>query len=320
MVNLGTIEQVDLKQVWPHEARDFTPWLADNLDNLGEALGLRLKLKGTEVPVGPFYLDILAREMDLDKPVIIENQLEVTDHTHLSQLLTYAAGFDAYAIVWVTRDFRDEHRKALDWLNDRTDEDTQFFGVAVEAWQIDGSRAAPHFRVVVAPNAWSKGRVKRSGRVGSEVSERGEAYRSFYQNVVDVIRNDHQFTNRTVGAPRAWMSFASGFPGIQYNPCFVFRRNIVRVEVHISTGQREENKRLFDALFERKDSIEIQLTGEGWWEWERLDDGSACRISIVREGRIDDSSEILERTKQWIVDRLLAFKRVFGPHLAELVE
>ena len=150
MVDLGAIERVDLREVWPHEAQDFTPWLAENLDKLGEALGLDLELQSAEAAVGPFSLDVLARDSGSDRPVIIENQLETSDHDHLGKLLTYAAGYDAYAVVWLTREFRDEHRAALDWLNQRTVEDTAFFGVVVEAWQIDGSRPAPHFRTVGA--------------------------------------------------------------------------------------------------------------------------------------------------------------------------
>ena len=236
MVDLGKIERLELKTVWPHEAHDFTPWLSDNLDALGQELGLDLEFRGREVPVGPFFLDILAHDTGNDRPVVIENQLESTNHQHLGQLLTYASYFDSYAAVWLTRDFRDEHRGALDWLNQKTDEDTQFFGVAVEAWTIDGSRAAPHFKVIAAPNAWSKIATKRRRNAGAGVSLRGEEYRIFYQSIVDTLRETYQFTNRMVGAPRAWMSFPSGFSGIQYNPCFVHRRNIVRVEVYVSRG------------------------------------------------------------------------------------
>ena len=131
MVDLGTIEQVDLREVWPHEAQDFTPWLSANLDKLGEALGLDLELHESEAPVGPFSLDVLAHDRGNDRPVIIENQLGSTNHGHLGQLLTYAAGYDAGVIVWLTGDFQDEHRAALDWLNQRTGEDTAFFGVVV---------------------------------------------------------------------------------------------------------------------------------------------------------------------------------------------
>ena len=180
MVDLGTIERVDLRQVWPHEAQDFTPWLAENLDVLGEALGLDLEFQEQEARVGPFFLDVLAYDRGNDRPVIIENQLEATNHTHLGQLLTYAEGYDAGVVISLTGDFQDEHRAALDWLNQRTGEGTEFFGVAMEAWKIDVSRAAPHFRIVAAPNTWSKSSAKGKtirggGPVPSEVNVTGRS-------------------------------------------------------------------------------------------------------------------------------------------------
>ncbi len=154
--NLAKIERVDLREAWPNEARDFTPWLADNLSELGEALGMDLELQQREASVGGYSLDILATDRNQNRPVIIENQLEVTTHTHLGQLLTYAAGYDANVIVWLTREFRDDHRQTLDWLNQRTGEDTRFFGVVVELLRIDDSRLAPQFRTVATPNGWRK--------------------------------------------------------------------------------------------------------------------------------------------------------------------
>lgn len=122
--NLAKIERVDLREAWPNEARDFTPWLAENIAELGVALGMDLELQETEASVGGYSLDVLASDLNDDRTVIIENQLEATNHTHLGQLLTYAAGYDANVIVWLTREFRDEHRAALEWLNQRTDEQT----------------------------------------------------------------------------------------------------------------------------------------------------------------------------------------------------
>lgn len=321
MVSLGTIERVDLREVWPHEAQDFTPWLADNLDKLGDALGLDLELRSAEAAVGPFSLDVLAHDLGSDRPVIIENQLEATGHDHLGKLLTYAAGHDAYAAVWLVRDFRDEHRQALDCLNQRTGDDTQFFGVIVEAWRIDGSLPAPHFRPVAFPNDWQKqsAKVDRSsiGRP-NYVSERGERYRQFFQALIDILRDQHRFTNARKGQPQSWYSFSSGFRGIGYNPSFSPQRGIARVELYIDPGDADVNKRLFDALSTASDAIQTEL--EESLEWERLDNRRACRISAFREGSIDDDPRSLEEIQEWMVDRLLAFKRIFTPHLAELVE
>ena len=317
MVDLGAIERVDLREVWPHEAQDFTPWLAENLDKLGEALGLDLELSESEAPVGPFFLDVLAHDRGNDRPVIIENQLGSTNHGHLGQLLTYAAGYDAGVIVWLTGDFQDEHRAALDWLNQRTGEDTAFFGVVVEAWKIDGSRPAPHFRLVAFPNDWRKQSARTEQTGNGRVSERGERYRSFFQSLIDTLREEHRFTNARKGQPQSWYSFSSGTRGVSFNPSFSPPRGIARVEVYIDRGDHDLNKQLFDALEDRKESIEWQVSG--LWEWERLNNRRACRISVARDGSIDDEPELLGEMQRWMIERLLAFKRVFGPNLAELV-
>lgn len=152
MLELGRLEQVDLREAWPNEAINFTPWLAENIDHLGDALGLDLEVREQEAAVGPFSLDLLVHDVNGDRPVVIENQLDATDHDHLGKLLTYAAGYDAHVVIWIGKTFREEHRAALDWLNSRTGESTSFFGVVVEVWRISSSTAAPHFSVVASPN------------------------------------------------------------------------------------------------------------------------------------------------------------------------
>ena len=201
-IQLATIDKVDLRSVWENEAIDFTPWLGENLTALGEALGLDLELKAQEAPVGGFSLDVLAHEPNTNRPVIIENQLETTDHDHLGKLITYASGYDANVVVWITREFKDEHRQALDWLNQRSGEDTEFFGVVLEVWKIDDSRPAPHFRVVSAPNDWHKSSVKI--RSTGEASPQQERYRAFFQKLIDALREEHSFTGARKAQPQSW--------------------------------------------------------------------------------------------------------------------
>jgi len=323
MVDLGVIEQVSLTDVWPHEAQDFTPWLAANLNKLGEALGLDLELQGAEAAVGPFSLDVLAHDLGSNRPVIIENQLGRTDHDHLGKLLTYAAGYDAYAVVWLTREFREEHRAALDWLNQRTADDTQFFGVVVEAWRIDGSRPAPHFRVVAMPNDWQK-LAASSGQANQgdgDVTESGEEYRDFFQTLLDTLREEHRFTTarRPIshhGRYQNWYGFASGFRGIIYRAAFP--RNRASVELYIDFPDGEVNARLLDRLKEREEQIETAL--EASLEWDSRDNRRFVSVAVTREGTISDAPETLEELQDWMVDRLLTFNRVFTPHLQELVE
>ncbi len=323
MVDLGAIERVDLREVWPHEAQDFTPWLAANLDKLGDALGFELELQSAEAAVGTFSLDVLAHDLGSNRPVIIENQLETTNHDHLGKLLTYAAGYDAYAAVWLVSEFREEHRAALDWLNQRTGGDTQFFGVVVEAWRIDDSRPAPHFTLVAMPNDWRK-QAASGGQANLDdgiVAESGEGYRDFFQSLLDTLRNEHRFTTarRPIshrGRYQNWYGFASGFRGIIYRSAFP--RNRASVELYIDTQDGDLNARLLDRLEERKERLETALGSS--LEWDRREDRRSVSVSVTREGTINDAPETLEEVQDWMVDRLLAFKRVFTPHLQELVE
>ena len=314
---LANIQRVELRDVWPNEASDFTPWLAENLSELGTALGLELELRQREADVGGYSLDILASDLSRDRPVVIENQLEATDHDHLGKLLTYAAGFDANVVVWLTRDFRDEHRQALDWLNQRTGEDTHFFGVVVELWTIDESRPALHFNLVAAPNDWRKESVSRvSERKTGNPSAKGERYRAFFQRLIDTLRERHRFTAAKLGQAQNWYTFASGYgQTFRYSACFTGQQQ-ARIEVYIDSGDANDNRALFDGLSKHKEGIEADL---GYaLDWQPLEQKQACRIATDRTGTIDDSDDVLEQIHDWMVERLLDFKRVFDSYFREL--
>lgn len=308
----GVLKRVDLRQLWPHEALNFTPWLAENLGVLGDVLGMDLELQLQEAPVGTFSLDLLVHDLGRERVVIIENQIEATDHDHLGKLLTYAAGHDAAVVVWIAAEFRDEHRQALDWLNQHTDATTEFFGIVVEALQIDDSRPACNFRLVASPNDWRK---TIAPTAGTKPSARGEAYREFFQDLIDELRTEHKFTQARKGQPQNWYTFSSGVTGIGYSVVFALGKQ-VRTEAYIDNGSVKWNKAMFDALYQQREAIEEAL-GEPL-TWERLDDRRASRVAVYRAGSIDDPPQVLEEIKDWSIERLLRFKKVLSPLASSL--
>lgn len=306
MSELGTLKRLDPRYIWELEAHDFTPWLARNLDRLGEALGLELELLEQESPVGNFSADILARDLGTNRTVVIENQLEPTDHSHLGQLITYAAGLDAGVVIWVCRELREEHRQALDWLNRGHGALTDFFGVVVELLQIDDSKPAVNFRPVAFPNDWT--RRQGSGSRG-EITPKQQRYKQFFQQLIDELRETHRFTNARVGQPQSWYSFSSGTSGFTYGVSFAIGGR-VRAELYIDTGDGEQNLSAFSRLHEEAETIEREF-GEPL-EWETLEGKRACRIATYRDGTIEDPDEKLEEYRAWAVERMLRFKKVFG--------
>jgi len=306
MPEFGEVKPVDIRDIWPNEATDFTPWLVENIYRLGQALGMEIEVQQREANVGDFSLDIMAKELGTGRIVVIENQLNGTDHDHLGKLLTYAGGFDAGVLVWIAKEIRDEHRKALEWLNENTNPDIDCFAVVIEVFQIDDSKPAFRFTPVVSPNEWQKS--KRSGR--TEVSERAEAYREYFQALIDDLREKHKFTNAKAGQPQSWYQFRSGTRGLELCNSFA-QGGQVRAELYIDLEDKDRNKQLFDSLLKQKSIIEGEYRAE--LTWERLDDKRASRIAIYRNGNIKEDSEALSEIRNWSIEHLLNLKKVLLP-------
>jgi hypothetical protein len=307
MKQLSKIKRLKLKDIWAKEASDFTPWLAENIQELGKAIGIELELETKEADVGDFSLDLLAKDLGTNRIVVVENQLIQTDHDHLGKLLTYAAGFDASIVIWVAESIRDEHRQALDWLNQKTDTDTDFFGVVIEVLQIDDSKPAFNFKLVVFPNEWQKS--KRS-QVTGNISSKGEAYRQFYQLLIDELREKYKFTGARIAQPQNWYAFSSGVSGIAISAVFT-GNDKTRIELYIDLHNLEINKTLFDWLYNQKDQIEKECGFS--LQWERLDERRASRVSVYRSGTIEATIDELEQIRKWQIDKLLTYKKVFSP-------
>ena len=313
MPDIAKLEPVNLRTVWENEAGDFTPWLADNLDRLGEALGMDLELVQMEAPVGPFSLDIRAR--DGNRTVIIENQLEPTNHDHLGKVLTYAAGYNADVMVWVVREFRDEHRQALDWLNQRTGEETEFWGVVVKAVRIGDSPPAAVFEVVSRPNTFRKSRVS-SGESG-RYSATQIAYLEFWPRVLDRLRDDHNLIPRRNSTTASWIDIASGIPGVWRTVSF--SKQGARVELYLDKGDKGVNKRFFDLLHSQRERIESAFCEE--LTWERLENRRASRIALyLRNRSVSDAEDVLNDTADWMVNKYVKLVESVIPVVKELAD
>ena len=320
MVELGSIQNVDPRTVWPNEAGDFTPWLAEHADLLGEALGLEIEIEQREASVGAFSLDLLGREVGSGRVVIVENQLDRTDHNHLGQLLAYAGGLDARIIVWVSPEVRDEHRDAIHWLNEQTTDAVAFFAVELEVWKIGESLPAPRFNVVAQPSNFQRTIVREAT---SAPSGRGRAYQQFFHDLVERLQTAHpNFSRRNPDRLQydSWLGFGSGRSGFSITASFVATPNRrFRIELYINTGDYAKNKGAFDRLHENSELIEHNL-GEPL-TWERLDNRRASRIAAYHSGSVDVESlsdQKHDAVQRWAVDLLPRFRDAFEPHIAAL--
>lgn len=313
---LGQLEAVDLREYWKDESRDFTPWLADeqNIALLGKVVGLQLEVEEREKNVGPFFADILCRDVSSGTWVVIENQLERTDHSHLGQILTYAAGLEAKAVIWVASKFTDEHRAALDWLNEITSEDFGFFGVEVELWRIGDSPPAPKFNLVCQPNDWSRAVQASAAHFSAGEQLQLEFWTGFKAFL------DGQSKIRCA-KPRAqtWMNHSIGLRGCHLVSVFSSFDSVtgkaggeVRVDVYLDGG---DAKQLFAALESQRARIEQEL-GEPM-TWYNPENTRMSRVYVRRAAEINDRSQ-WPTYYAWLKDRLEALARIFVPKVQAL--
>jgi hypothetical protein len=310
--DLGRLENVDLNEVWNHEAHEFTPWLAheENLALLGDTIGIDLELEAQEKNVGPFRADILCKDTGSNNWVLIENQLERTDHTHLGQLMTYAAGLKAVTIVWIARRFTEEHRAAMDWLNDITDDRFNFFGLEIELWKIGTSAMAPKFNMVCSPNDWIK---KPPTPPSGELTETQQAQLAFWRELRSVMSNRGGVVKPVKAQPWSSLSFSIGRSGFCLLPSMHTRKHRVTVALQCYD---ENAKKYFALLEQERAAIEEEIDAE--LEWSEMPGKKRSYISLRWNG-IDP----LDRTQwpkpqEWIAERLEQFHKCFAPRVKEL--
>lgn len=307
MTSLGTIEEVDLRKAWEHEATDFTNWLAEeeNLNLLSEEIGIDLNLLETEANVGHFNVDIFAEDAIDERKVIIENQLESTDHDHLGKIITYASGLDAEIMLWIVREGREEHRRAVDWLNNHTDEDLNFFLVKVELWKIEDSPMAPKFKMVSKPNDWAK-EVKQSARE-TQLTDTKIKQREFWQDYKEYAEDQVSYSLQKP-RPQHWYNVSVGTSGVKMALTINTREDVIGCEFYI-----RDNDDLFNFLADRKGEIEKSIGQE--LTWMALPEKQASRIKIEKHGILDKEDEWSEYF-DWLIETSQDFYEVFREELS----
>ena len=308
--DLGKLVKIELRDIWTSESSHFTPWLAreENLLTLGETLGLELELEAQEKTVGPFRADILCKDIGTNAWVLIENQLERTDHSHLGQLLTYASGLEAETIVWIAARFTDEHRSTLDWLNRITEEKFRFFGVEVELWRIGQSPAAPRFNIVAKPNNWNK-LVSQAARAIDQTELTGtKALQQAYWGALGTVlmAKGGPLARERKPQPQSWMSYSIGRSGFGLNASMSRPKRQVRAELYLSNPNA---KAFFHLLYAQKSEIEADL---GYaLDWDELPEGKDARISTPLNSTDPEDQAAWPRQHDWLAARLNEFYRVF---------
>jgi len=308
----GTLNRLSIQQVWASESHNFTPWLAENLDYLSERIGLDLELVATEVPVGPFRVDLVAQVTGTDDLVIVENQFGPTDHDHLGKLLTYAAGQEAAYAVWIAERFRPEHRSALEWANRNSIEGVGYFGLRVEALQIDNSPIAVQLVGVVEPDQWAK----QVTQATATLTTRNQLYMAFWEPLIEQIKATYPgWTNKSVPPKDSWMDLPSGKSYPWYSVAFTGDKKL-RVELYVDNPEPAAQQHLWAQLTAARQQIDEQLAG---LSWEPLDGKRASRIALYSPFDASvDREENWDTYRRWLVDTLGQLRTALQPHIDRL--
>lgn len=314
MVNhkLSKIIKVPLREVFKDEASDFTPWLEKNIDQLSETIGIEIEDVKKETGVGEFSADLVGIEANSENKVIIENQLTGTDHKHLGQLIAYASGVNSSFVIWVSENIREEHQKALEWLNEQAS-GVSFFGVEVSAVRIDDSPVAINFRSVVEPNTWGR-EVKQKTE---QVDERHQKYLQIFTRLVSEYEKIKSEWGHLTPRPSSWLAFGAGKTGFRFT--WAFRgNNQFDVELFIDTKDKDEVKSYFAELEKFKEEIGQKIPS---LSWEELPERRASRIALyynmpnsVKKLTYEQIDELIS----WAIEKMDLFKQVFSGYIKKL--
>lgn len=305
---ISLLKKVELRNVWGHEASDFTDWLAqqENLDLLSEEIGITLKIIQKEANVGRYNVDILAEEENSGRKIIIENQLEDTNHDHLGKIITYASGYDAEIIIWIVRNYREEHQKAIDWLNEHTDEEICFYLIKLELWQIEDSNPAPKFEIIASPNEWAK--AIKTISAGGEYTETKIKQFDFWTKFKNYIKDKDTKIRLQTPRYQHWYDVSIGNSDSHIALTVNSQKDLAGCELYIN-----RNKDLFKFLSEKKEEIEKELGEQAEW----IDSQIASSIKIRKEFENILEPNTFSAVFEWLYEKTKLFQSIFAKYIIE---
>jgi len=318
MVNMGRLEPVNLREAWMNEARDFTPWLAQelNLKLLMDTIGLEdFEFDSIErkIGAGAYRADIVCRDTVSDSLILIENQLEPTDHLHLGQILTYAAGLKAVTVVWVAAKFTDDHRAALDWLNDVTDENINFFGLEIELWRIADSPIAPKFNIVSQPNDWTRAIAASRQAVDSEITPVKQMQLEYWTGFAGYLKQHNSTIRTRKPRPQHWMNFSIGRSRFRLSAFMNTQAKRLGIQLAMTGPLAKPH---FFLLQEDKDAINAELQEPV--QWRELPAKAQSDITLRNEQFDPNRRDQWEDQFEWLRAKLEKFHRVFAHRVKAL--
>lgn len=306
-MSLGKLKKVDLRSQWKHEEYDFSTWLAqeENISLLSEEIGIEFADIQTEAKAGRYSVDILAKEEGSERKVVIENQLETTDHDHLGKIITYASGYDAEIIIWIVKDAREEHKQAVSWLNDNTNSKVNIFLIEIELWQINDSPPAPKFNVISKPNDWAK--VLKETQKNSELSETKLMQLDFWTQFNQFVADSNSALNVRKPYPQHWHDMSYGSSESHISLTTNTQKKQIACEIYIS-----DSPETYNMLYEKRESIESELGFQ--IEWRELPKKKASRIIYTKDTDVNDQDEWSNQFK-WLKETAEKFALVFKKNL-----
>lgn len=305
---IGKLEEVDIRELWKHEQYDFSEWLSkkENIENLNDILGLTLVDISKETYVGAYRCDLFAKDETTGIKVIIENQLEMSNHDHLGKIITYASGLDAKVVVWIVKEAREEHRSAIEWLNNNTNSNINFFLIEIHAYKIGNSDNAPMFQVIEQPNDFIKNNksINSSDTMNKSQSQRVEFWNQF-NNVL--VERGKPFNVRKATTDH-WYNVAIGTSDAHIDITLVNKDSVIGVELYIT-----DNKDLFDKLHQKKDEIESDLGFK--LDWRRLNNSKASRIVTFIKGLNFDNHSNYNELMNKTIDLAVLMRDTFKKYI-----